>query len=123
MLKKQHMDNFQFGGEYNLNVRVFSNDKSVIFSEIWRKILVFCNSKCAQRSWTRYCETFWYPRNEFYVTFRKVTSKPKFELLIKKKNSKELSNIKVGLSITANSLLGSIKTRWSGQSIFSSAER
>ena len=35
MLKKQHMDNFQFGGEYNLNVRVFSNDKSVIFSEIW----------------------------------------------------------------------------------------
>lgn len=34
MLKKQHMDNFQFGGEYNLNVRVFSNDKSVIFSEI-----------------------------------------------------------------------------------------
>ena len=39
-----------------------------------------------------------------------------------KKNRKELPNIKVGLSITANSLLGSIKTRWSGQSIFSSAE-
>ena len=36
MLKKQHMDNFQFGGEYNLNVRAFSNDKSIIFSEIWR---------------------------------------------------------------------------------------
>ena len=34
MLKKQHMDNFQFGGEYNRNVRVFSNDRSVIFSEI-----------------------------------------------------------------------------------------
>jgi len=36
MLKKQHMHNFQFGGEYNLKVRVFSNHKSGIFSEIWR---------------------------------------------------------------------------------------
>ena len=36
MLKKQHMDNFQFGGEYNLKVRVFYNEWSRIFSEIWR---------------------------------------------------------------------------------------
>ena len=36
MLKKQHMDNFQFAGEYNLKVRVFSKEWSRIFSEIWR---------------------------------------------------------------------------------------